>query len=70
LSALLPGKALEAYSWLSPESSEDYDEVRGAILKRDELTGEAYRKKLRNTKRENETFSEWPDQLSGSLARN
>lgn len=46
LAANLSGKALEAFARMSAEDSNDYDKVKGAILSRYELTGEAYRKKV------------------------
>lgn len=44
---MLSGKALEAYSRLSDEESDNYDAIKTAILKRYELTSEAYRDKFR-----------------------
>ena len=35
LSALLSGRALEVYSWLSEEAVQDYDRVKIAFMKRD-----------------------------------
>ena len=70
LAANLSGKALEAFSRMAAEDSADYDKVRDAILKRYELTGEAYRKKFRYSRREgDETFAEWSIRLRGFLDR-
>ena len=45
---MLLGKALQAYSRLSDEDSDDYDVIRRVILKRYELATEAYRGKQSN----------------------
>ena len=45
LQSVLVGRAQEAYSALSTEDSEDYEKVKGAILRTYELVPEAYRKK-------------------------
>ncbi|CAC5380409.1 unnamed protein product [Mytilus coruscus] len=43
---LLSGKALEAYSRLSDADGGNYDKIKDAILKRYELTAEAYWEKI------------------------
>ena len=51
---------METFSRLDPAESEKYDLVKRAILKRYELTAEAYRQKFRSSKRQSdETFTEW-----------
>jgi hypothetical protein len=45
-SALLAGKALEAYARMDRDESKEYIKVKKAILKRYELTSEAYRRKF------------------------
>ncbi|XP_077987242.1 uncharacterized protein LOC144441327 [Glandiceps talaboti] len=70
LAGLLSGKALDAYSKLPPAESEDYKKVRKAILKRYELTGEAYRAKFRTTrKQKDDSYGEWRTIISGFLDR-
>ena len=65
LAALLTGKALEAFARMDHEDSEDYDKVKKAILRRYELTSEAYRKKFRRSRRtQDETFAEWSVRIS------
>ena len=60
LAGLITGKARSAYYRFSPTDSLDYDKVRQAILKRYELTPEAYLTKLRATRKgSDETFAEW-----------
>lgn len=50
LSALLTGKALDTYSRLSDTEALDYDTLKGALLKRYDITSEEYRKKLRSAR--------------------
>lgn len=65
LAALLTGKALEAFARMDHEDSQDYDKVKKAILRRYELTSEAYRKKFRSSRRtQDETFAEWSFRIS------
>ena len=53
---------------MSAGDSSNYDKVRDAIPSIYELTGEAYRKKFRYTRREaDETFKEWSVKLTGFL---
>jgi hypothetical protein len=42
LAALLAGKALEAYARMDRDESKEYIKVKKAILKRYELTSEAF----------------------------
>ena len=66
---LLSGKALEAYSRLSDTDSADYDKIKDAILKRYELTAEAYREKFRSTTQDkDESFREFRVKLERYLA--
>ena len=52
LSALLSGKALQVYTRLPSEDSQDYDKVHEALCKRFNLTEEGFRKKFRNSRPE------------------
>lgn len=54
---MLSGKALEAYSKLSDEDSDDYDVIKRAILKRYELTAEAYPEKSRQCRQSKTNLS-------------
>lgn len=57
---LLTGKALEAYSRLSDGESGKYDKIKEAILKRYELTSEAYREKFRQARQQSdESFKDY-----------
>ena len=49
LSALLTGKALEAYSRLPDEDANDYEKLKEALFKRYNLTEEGYRNKFRKS---------------------
>lgn len=70
LAALLSGKALEAYARMDKEESKNYNKVKRAILKRYELTSEAYRKKFRTSKRmDDETFAEWAVRMTRYLSQ-
>ena len=63
--AVLTGKAQEAYSRLSLEDSKDYEKIKSAILRKYELSAEAYRRKFRFCKRKSdETFREWSNRLT------
>jgi len=64
LAPKLSGRAREAYSRLTSDQAMDYDQVKKAILRRYELTAEAYRKKFRNTRRQDDTFAEWSVKLT------
>ena len=52
LSALLSGKALQVYTRLASDESQDYNKVREALCKRFNLTDEGFRKKFRNARPE------------------
>ena len=52
LSALLQGKALDVYSRMSVYDISDYDKVKSALLKRYEMTEDAYRVKFRTSRPE------------------
>jgi hypothetical protein len=57
---LLTGKALEAYSRLSDSDSGKYDRIKEAVLKRYELTSEAYRNKFRQARQgSDESFRDY-----------
>ena len=57
---LLTGKALEAYSRLSDGESGRYGRSKKAVLKRYELTSEAYRDKFRQTRQKtDESFKDY-----------
>lgn len=57
---MLSGKALKAYSRLSDEESDNYDAIKTAILKRYELTSEAYRDKFRKCRQfSDESFKDF-----------
>lgn len=65
---LLSGKALEAYARLDDRDSGSYDKIKEAILKRYELTAEAYRDKFRSaTQEKDESFSEYRVRLEKYL---
>ena len=66
LSALLSGQALEVYSCLSEEAAKDYDKVKIALMKRYDLTEDAYRRKFKASKPE---VDESPDQFIVRLDR-
>ena len=66
LSALLSGRALEVYSWLSEEAAQDYDQVKLALMKRYDLTENGYRRKFRASKPE---VDESPEQFIVRLDR-
>jgi len=62
LAALLAGKA---YARMDRDESKEYIKVKKAILKRYELTSEAYRRKFRSSRRAaDETFAEWSVRLT------
>lgn len=70
LSALLTGHALDTYSRLSKEDAENYDCLRAALLNRYGLTGEGYRKKLREAKPDfNETPGQFIHRLNAYVTR-
>lgn len=70
LASVLTGKARDAFVRIPAEESNDYDKVRRAILRRYELTSEAYRLKFRTTRKEREdTYEEWRVILQGFAER-
>ena len=48
----MSGRALEVYSRLSEEATQDYDRVKLALMKRYDLTEDGYRRKFRASKQE------------------
>ncbi|GFO39875.1 retroviral-like aspartic protease 1 [Plakobranchus ocellatus] len=50
LCALLTGRALDCYRWLSAEQAKDYDKVKEALMKKYDLTEDIYRRKFRTRK--------------------
>ncbi|GFN83142.1 hypothetical protein PoB_000964800 [Plakobranchus ocellatus] len=50
LCALLTGRALDYYGWLSAEQAKNYDKVKEALMKRYDLTEDGYRRKFRTCK--------------------
>ena len=60
LSALLSGRALDAYSCLSEEDAVNYDKMKLALMKRYDLTEDGYRRTFRGSKPE---VDESPDQF-------
>lgn len=55
----LTGKAQQAYTVLSMEEANDYQEVKKAILVRYDINAETYRRHFRSIlKRSNETYQE------------
>jgi hypothetical protein len=70
LSLLLTGKALEVYDGLTIEQQGDYDSLKIALLRRFDLTEEAFRKKFFTTRPEkDETPSQFVVKLSRYLNR-
>ena len=65
LSALLQGKALEVYSRMPLEDTNDYDKLKSALLKRFQMTEEGYRVRFRTSRPEK---SETPSQFAGRLS--
>ncbi|XP_070198787.1 uncharacterized protein [Littorina saxatilis] len=51
LSTCLKGRALQLYNALDDEEARDYQALKKALLQRFNLTAEAYRRRLRNSKR-------------------
>ncbi|GFN96000.1 hypothetical protein PoB_002250600 [Plakobranchus ocellatus] len=50
LCALLTGRALNCYGWLSAEQAKDYDKGKEALMKRYDLTEDGYRRKFHTCK--------------------
>jgi hypothetical protein len=68
LTALLTGRARDAYSRMAVEKIGDNSKVRKAILERYELNGEHYRERFRNSyKKLDETYREWYVRLDSYL---
>ena len=64
LSALLKGKALEAYARMPKEDALDFDKLKAALLIRFELTEEGFKKKFRACRPEpGETFTQFSARL-------
>ena len=66
LSALLSGRALDAYFRLSEEAAVDYDQVKLVLIERYDLTEDGYRRKFRVSKPESD---ESPDQFIVRLTK-
>jgi len=67
---LLNGKALQAYTRLSVEDSDNYDTIKNAIFMRYKLNTEAYRKKFRGTFQGSEdTYWEFRVQMEQKCCR-
>ncbi|XP_043203579.1 uncharacterized protein LOC122371370 [Amphibalanus amphitrite] len=70
LSALLTGKALDVYYRLDAEESSDYEHLKHVLLRRYGLTAEGYRKKLRESRPEqDETPAQFVVRLQAYLKR-
>ena len=70
LSALLRGKALDAYSRMAPEEALDYTKLKNTLLKRYSLTEEGYRIKFRTSRPEkNEMPCQFAARTSNYLHR-
>ena len=59
LSTLLTGKALDVYTRMPKEETDNYDKVKEALLKRYQLTEEGFQMKFRDSKPE---YGESPEQ--------
>nr|KAG5701661.1 hypothetical protein BaRGS_027819 [Batillaria attramentaria] len=70
LSALLTGKALDFYARLPRGDAEDYNKLKGELLKHYDFTEEGYRRRFRNCKPEDgETPSLFVERLSSYLQK-
>lgn len=70
LSALLKGKALEAYARLPKDDALDFKKLKAALLTRFELTEEGFRKRFRSSKPEQgETFVQFSARLKNYFQR-
>ncbi|XP_033756184.1 uncharacterized protein LOC117338928 [Pecten maximus] len=70
LSVLLKGRALDVFSRLPVDQSLDYDVLKGALLKRFEMTEDSFRKRFRSGRPETgETFSQFAVRLESDLVR-
>ena len=70
LSALLKGKALDVFARLPPDSALDFDELKKALMKRFDMTEDAFRKKFRSSKPDgSETFMQFSTRLESYMER-
>ncbi|XP_062612822.1 uncharacterized protein LOC134274563 [Saccostrea cucullata] len=70
LSALLKGKALDVFARLPPDSALDFDELKKALMKRFDMTEDAFRKKFRSSKPDgSETFIQFSTRLESYMER-
>ena len=70
LSALLTGRALEAYARLSEDDATDYRKIKAALLKRYNLTEEGFRRKFRESRpNHNENPKQFATRLGHYLNR-
>ncbi|XP_069108942.1 uncharacterized protein [Argopecten irradians] len=70
LSALLKGRALDVFTRLPVEESLNYDVLKGALLRRFEMTEEGFRKKFRTGRPEHgETFAQFAVRLENDFIR-
>ena len=64
LTGLLTGKVMAAYVNLGTESTNDYQAVKQAILRRYQVNAKTHRQQFRQDhKKSNESYSEWADRL-------
>ena len=64
LSALLKGRTLEVYDWLSVAHANDYEKLKDALLKNFDMTERGFRKKfLKNRPERSETFIQFGSRL-------
>ncbi|XP_062621687.1 uncharacterized protein LOC134283260 [Saccostrea cucullata] len=70
LSALLKGRALDIYALLPADDALDYDKLKIALLKRNELTEDRFKHKFKSAKPETgETFVQFSVRMSSYLLR-
>ena len=70
LQCALTGKVQEVYSALSLSDGKEYERVKSAVLKANELVPEAYHQRFRTWKRmEKQTHLEFARDLTGHFAR-
>ena len=70
LSALLKGRALDVYSRLPPDQTDDYDRLKDALLKRYLLSADGFKKRFPSVKPElGETPSQFLTRLDNYLER-
>ena len=64
LSALLQGKALDVYALMPKEDVLNYEKLKVALLKRNELTEEGFKRKYKKNRLENgETFQQFTTRM-------